>query len=115
MAQTMFWGMLIMALCFWMYSIAVALMRVRAIILEREAHTEWVQGTAGGQGMNWGSPAEFFAMGGYALYVWGSFGVCAVIMVVEPILARKRQKDILRSAAPRAHRRGTRTNNETPT
>jgi heme exporter protein D len=47
--------------------------------------------------MNWGSPAEFFAMGGYGLYVWGSFGVCALIMVMEPILARKRQKDILRT------------------
>jgi heme exporter protein C len=35
--------MLVMALCFWMYSIAVALMRVRAIILERETHTEWVK------------------------------------------------------------------------
>jgi len=43
MATTMLWGMLIMALAFWMYSIAVALMRVRAIILEREAHTEWVK------------------------------------------------------------------------
>ncbi|MGE5469002.1 MAG: heme ABC transporter permease CcmC [Ignavibacteria bacterium] len=43
MAATMLWGMLLMALCFWMYSIAVALMRVRAIILEREAHTEWVK------------------------------------------------------------------------
>ncbi len=47
--------------------------------------------------MNWGSPAEFFAMGGYAFYVWGSFGVCALLMIVEPILARKRQKDILRA------------------
>ena len=43
MAQTMLWGMLLMALCFWMYSIAVGLMRVRAIILEREAHTDWVR------------------------------------------------------------------------
>lgn len=43
MASTMLWGMLLMALCMWMYSIAVALMRVRAIILEREAHTEWAQ------------------------------------------------------------------------
>jgi len=43
MAVTMLWGMLLMALCFWMYSIAVALTRVRAIILEREAHTEWVK------------------------------------------------------------------------
>lgn len=43
MATTMLWGMLIMALAFWMYCIAVALTRVRAIILEREAHTEWVK------------------------------------------------------------------------
>lgn len=43
MAQTMLWGMLLMALAFWMYSIAVALMRLRAIILERERHTEWVK------------------------------------------------------------------------
>lgn len=43
MATTMLAGMLTMALAFWMYSIAVALMRVRAIILEREAHTEWVK------------------------------------------------------------------------
>ena len=32
-----------MALAFWMYAIALVLMRVRAIILEREAHTEWVK------------------------------------------------------------------------
>jgi heme exporter protein C len=43
MAVTMLWGMLLMALAFWMYAIAVALTRVRAIILEREAHTEWVK------------------------------------------------------------------------
>ena len=47
--------------------------------------------------MNWGSPAEFFAMGGYGLYVWGSFGVWIALAVVEPILASKRRKDILRS------------------
>ena len=43
MAMTMLWGMLLMALCLWMYSIAVALTRARAIMLEREAHTEWVK------------------------------------------------------------------------
>jgi heme exporter protein C len=43
MAMTMLWGMLLMALCLWMYSVAVALTRVRAIILERESHTEWVK------------------------------------------------------------------------
>ena len=33
---------LIMALAFWAYTIAVALMRARTIMLEREANTEWV-------------------------------------------------------------------------
>ena len=43
MASTMLAGMLIMALAFWAYTLAVALMRVRAIMLEREANTEWVK------------------------------------------------------------------------
>lgn len=43
MAATMLWGMLIMVVACWMYAIAVALVRVRSIILERERHTEWVQ------------------------------------------------------------------------
>ena len=43
MAHTMRWGMLLMALCFWMYAIAMTLMRVRVIILERESHTDWVK------------------------------------------------------------------------
>jgi heme exporter protein C len=42
MAATMLIGMLIMALGFWMYSIAATLARVRCVILERERHTEWV-------------------------------------------------------------------------
>ena len=47
--------------------------------------------------MNWNSPAEFFAMGGYGLYVWGSAIVTFVIMVVEPMLAQQRQRNILRT------------------
>ena len=43
MATTMLWGMMIMALAFWMYSIAVVLHRLRSIILERERRTEWVR------------------------------------------------------------------------
>jgi heme exporter protein C len=42
MAATMFLGMLLMALGFWMYSIAAAFVRVRSIILERERNAEWV-------------------------------------------------------------------------
>jgi heme exporter protein C len=43
MAATMFTGMILMALAFWMYSIAVALARVRAIILERERLAGWTR------------------------------------------------------------------------
>jgi heme exporter protein C len=43
MATAMLLGMLIMALAAWMYAIAASLMRVRAIILEREADTPWVR------------------------------------------------------------------------
>jgi heme exporter protein C len=43
MAATMLVAMLLMALAFWMYSIAVALARMRNIILERERQNEWVR------------------------------------------------------------------------
>jgi heme exporter protein C len=42
-APTMLWAMLLMALAFWMYAIAVVLARLRVILLERESHTEWVK------------------------------------------------------------------------
>ena len=42
--------------------------------------------------MNWGSLSEFLAMGGYGLYVWGSYGVVLVLMVAEPLLARHRYR-----------------------
>jgi heme exporter protein C len=47
MATTMLWGMLIMTLAFWMYCIGATLTRARAIILERERHTDWVRDLKG--------------------------------------------------------------------
>ena len=47
--------------------------------------------------MNWHSVSEFFAMGGYALYVWGSFGACALVLALEPLLVGKRHGEVLRS------------------
>jgi heme exporter protein C len=49
MAAMMLWGMLLCALACWMYSIAVALMRVRVIMLERERHTDWVRALLSGK------------------------------------------------------------------
>jgi heme exporter protein C len=43
MAAIMLQGMLIMAIAAWLYTIAVALVRVRRIILERERHTDWAK------------------------------------------------------------------------
>jgi heme exporter protein D len=39
---------------------------------------------------------EFFHMGGYALYVWGSFGVTALLMIVEPLLLARQRKEMVR-------------------
>ena len=45
--------------------------------------------------MRWNSFSEFLAMGGHAFYVWGSFGACLLLMIVEPILARVRRSNAL--------------------
>jgi heme exporter protein C len=50
MAMLMLWGMLLMALSFWMYSIAIALYRARSIMLERERGTEWVKEVLAAEG-----------------------------------------------------------------
>jgi heme exporter protein D len=42
--------------------------------------------------MNWSGLSEFAAMGGYGLYVWGSFGVTAVVMFGEMLSLRARRK-----------------------
>jgi heme exporter protein C len=47
MATVMLTGMLVMALAFWMYSIAVSLWRVRVLMLERERHADWAREAAG--------------------------------------------------------------------
>jgi heme exporter protein D len=45
------------------------------------------------------SLTEFFNMGGYALYVWSSFGVTALLMIAEPLLLRNRCRDVRRRVA----------------
>ena len=41
--------------------------------------------------MNWNSAGEFFAMGGYGLYVWGSYGVSALAIGIEILALRARR------------------------
>ncbi|MBP8287661.1 MAG: heme exporter protein CcmD [Rhodoferax sp.] len=47
--------------------------------------------------MQWHSVGEFFEMGGYALYVWGSFGATAVVMAAEIWQVRARRREIVRN------------------
>ncbi len=48
--------------------------------------------------MIWHSAADFFAMGGYGLYVWGAYGAALVLMLAEPLLARHRRRQALADA-----------------
>ena len=41
--------------------------------------------------MQWNSAAEFFAMGGYAFYVWGSFGMTGAALVLEMWLIHRQR------------------------
>ncbi len=42
--------------------------------------------------MNWVSWSDFAAMGGYGLYVWGSFAMCALVLSIElGLLAARRR------------------------
>ena len=45
--------------------------------------------------MNWGSWSEFFAMGGYAFYVWGSYLVTLGLVIAEIVLLALRKRSAL--------------------
>ena len=53
----------------------------------------------------WNSLSDFVAMGGYGAYVWGSFGLTALILAAEPLLVRRRGRDTRRRLR-RWHRAG---------
>ena len=48
--------------------------------------------------IHWQSFSDFLAMGGYGLYVWGSFGATALILAAEPMFAMRRRRGLLRLA-----------------
>ncbi len=49
--------------------------------------------------------SEFFAMGGRGFYVWMSYGVTALFMIVEVIVLMRSKKAVLKRLA-RAEARG---------
>ena len=47
--------------------------------------------------MDW---QNFFSMGGYAVYVWGSYGVTFVLLGGEVLMLLKRKRDLARRESP---------------
>jgi heme exporter protein D len=47
--------------------------------------------------MQWHSWAEFWEMGGYGFYVWGSFGTTALVVIVEIWQLRAQRRTLLRN------------------
>jgi heme exporter protein D len=45
--------------------------------------------------MYWNSFSEFLAMGNHGLYVWGSVGVTALLLTLEPILVIQGRKRLV--------------------
>lgn len=62
--------------------------------------------------MSW---TRFFNMGGYAFYVWGSFGVALILMGAEVLLLRRRRKRALLRQAKEIYKRDVWQEHETTT
>lgn len=55
--------------------------------------------------MNW---SEFFYMGGYAFYVWTSFGLALIVLSGNVIWAMKRKQQVIQQLKRQAILRGDR-------
>ena len=53
------------------------------------------EGTSGAREaqVNWASATDFWAMGGYGFYVWGSYGATVAVIAIELWLLRRRRHD----------------------
>lgn len=45
--------------------------------------------------MHWSGVGEFFAMGGYAVFVWGSVLACTALLLGEVVHARAGRRRVL--------------------
>ena len=49
--------------------------------------------------MIWNSAADFWAMGGYGLYVWGSMGMTFGLMALEMLWVKQERSQALKQVA----------------
>lgn len=57
--------------------------------------------------MDW---SKFFSMGGYGLYVWGSYGISFVLLGGEVLMLLKRKRNLARRESPQPTTSETRLN-----
>ena len=82
--------LLLMALSFNVYYLIALIQRARVELLQRERNSQWVKNY--GIGEQTMSVQEFFAMGGYAFYVWTSYGLTLIVLlanIIIPVVQRK--------------------------
>jgi heme exporter protein D len=48
---------------------------------------------------------EFFQMGGYAFYVWGSYGLTLIVLLINLLIPIYREKTLLRTLARKIQRK----------
>ena len=53
--------------------------------------------------MYWSSFADFLNMRGYGLYVWGSYAVTVLILIIEVLRLRSRHKTLRQSLLSEFH------------
>ena len=58
--------------------------------------------------MNWRSIDDFVRMGGYGLYVWGSYAVTLAVMLAETWAVRHRRRRAFDAARDEARMEGSR-------
>jgi heme exporter protein D len=57
--------------------------------------------------------SEFLAMGGYALYVWGSWGISVGVLILMAALPLMSQRKLINKIAKQAHREALLKENQT--
>jgi heme exporter protein D len=57
--------------------------------------------------MIWNSWGSFWSMGGYGLYVWGSYAVCVAFIALEALMAWRRFAKAREQATARGEKGAT--------
>ncbi|MBL1140855.1 MAG: heme exporter protein CcmD [Proteobacteria bacterium] len=50
------------------------------------------------------SLTDFFAMGGYGSYVWSSYGICLIALILNILLPKMKERKTMRDLQKRLYR-----------